>query len=183
MDSPEDTPSNGNSNALTLPGLAGPSGRRPSWVSQFYFYFFIISWVRIREPPPRSLPFCSPPRPAVERREQSSPTPKSGHRQGEKLCVCLLPWPKHCAIWQSEGAFAGVSGVMGQRKRIQAVVQQRQQLRRWRRRRPSRPHLLAECRGNGRHRSSPSPRQSKQDRWALRPGMIKDEPWIHLHQS
>lgn len=28
------------------------------------------------------------------------------------------------------------------------------------------PHLLAGCRGNGRHRGPSSPRQSKQDRWA-----------------
>ena len=28
-------------------------------------------------------------------------------RGKEVVCACLLPWPKHCAIWQSEDAFAG----------------------------------------------------------------------------
>lgn len=53
-------------------------------------------------------PSCCPaaPAPAVEGGEQSV-SPRRGTEGEEVVCVCLLPWPKHCASWQSEGAFAG----------------------------------------------------------------------------
>lgn len=81
---------------------------------------------------------------------------------GGVMCVCVLPWPTHRALWQSEGAFAGCQAWGTKKENPGRVPQRRQQQR------PGggRPHLLAECRGNGGRRGPSSPRQSKQDRWA-----------------
>lgn len=116
-------------------------------------------------PAPPLGPFLLPPIPAPQWKGWRSQCPREGSRSGGEV-VCVLPWLKHCAIWQSEGAFAGCQegGDKERKSRLSSSSGS------------SRgggsqagPHLLAGCRGKGRHRgpSSPSsPRQSKQDRWA-----------------
>lgn len=53
-----------------------------------------------RAPYASPVPSCRPyPGPKVEG--------VNGHGGERALCACLLPWPKHCAIWQSEDALAG----------------------------------------------------------------------------
>lgn len=84
-----------------------------------------------------------------------------GHRE-EVLCVCVCYRGQHTALSGNQRALSRGVRPGGQRKKIRGRVRQRQQQR------PGggRPHLLAECRGNGGRRGPSSPRQSKQDRWA-----------------
>lgn len=108
------------------------------------------------------LPAAPHPSPAVEGGEQSVSPRRGTEEEKEVVCVRLLPWPKHCAIWQSEW-FRWVSG-MGDKERKSRLSSSSGSSRGGGGR--AGPHLLAGCRGNGRHRGPSSPRQSKQDRWA-----------------
>lgn len=109
------------------------------------------------------FPSVSPSKPMVEGGEQSSPHPKVGtDREGSCVCVCYRG--QNTVLSGSQRVHSLGVRNKGQRKKIQAAVQQRQQQKR--QQRPSPASFVSECRGNGRHRGSSSPRQSKQDRWA-----------------
>lgn len=148
-------------NSLTFQRKALPG------LTFFFFFFFlglnfparscVAKATRASTWPLAASPLPSP---AVEGGAQSV-FPRTGTEGEDVLCTCLLPWPKHCAIWQSEGAFAGCQE-WGTKKENPGCLPAAAAAEAAR----AGPHLLAECRGNGRHRGPSSPRQSKQDRWA-----------------
>ena len=97
------------------------------------------------------------------------PTPAPRWKGGERawrgkdvVCACLLPWPKHCYL-AVRGCFRWVSGMRDKERKSRLSSKSGSSRGGGGR---AGPHLLAGCRGNGRHRGPSSPRQSKQDRWA-----------------
>lgn len=154
--------------ALTLQGQldlpkAGPPG------SACLFLFFLSPGTQfpcgcqgrpsLHLPPFCCLPFPAPPWNGVQ---SVSPAKGPGWATGRRcyVCVCVCYRGQHTALSGNQRALSRGVRPGGQRKKIRGRVRQQQ--------RPGggRPHLLAECRGNGGRRGPSSPRQSKQDRWA-----------------
>lgn len=101
--------------ALTLQGQldlpkAGPPG------SACLFLFFLSPGTQFPcgcqgRPSLHLPPFCCLPFPAPPWNGGAVSVPPrrglDGPPGGGVMCVCVLPWPTHRALWQSEGAFAG----------------------------------------------------------------------------
>lgn len=132
-------------------------------MSQSLFLYFLgsDSGTHVVKTAPR-FPSVPTSKPMVEAVIPTHP-PKVGTNR-ERSCVCVCYRGQNTVLSGSQRVHSLRVRSKGQRKTIQAVVQQRQQQRR--QQRPSPASFVSECRGNGRHRGSSSPRQSKQDRWA-----------------
>lgn len=104
------------------------------------------------------------------------PHPTPLHGAGGKLCV-FVTVAKNTALSGRHGVLALGVGTRGQRRGIQAVLEERRQQRRqaW-------PHLLAGVEVMVAAEAGPLlGRVNKTD--GPGPGVIKDETWIHLRQS
>ena len=122
-----------------------------------------LSWTQL--PCASTGPLPAAPIPAPQWKGVSSQCPREGSRRGRRLyvCVTVVKTLRYLAL---RGCFRWVSG-MGDKERKCRLSSSSGSSRGGGSR--AGPHLLAGCRGNGRHGgpSSPSsPRQSKQDRWA-----------------
>lgn len=125
----------------------------------------LFAWTQLPCASTWPLPAAPHPSPAVEG-VASSQCPREGSRRGRRsyVCVTVVKTLRYLAI---RGCFRWVSG-RGDKERKSRVSSSSGSSSRGGGSRAG-PHLLAGCRGNGRHGgpSSPSsPRQSKQDRWA-----------------
>lgn len=92
--------------------------------------FPVCSWrakVSPTSPPPHSAVLSNHPQGA---RGEQSVAPKLLRIERKVVCVCLLPWPTHCALRGSQRVLSLGGRNGGQRKRIQAGFQPRQQRRR-----------------------------------------------------
>lgn len=93
----------------------------------------------------------------------SSQCPREGHGEGGGCMCVFVTVAKTLRYLAVRGCFRWVSR-MGDKERKSRLSSSSGSSRGGGGR--AGPHLLAGCRGNGRHRGPSSPRQSKQDRWA-----------------
>lgn len=138
-------------------------------MSQSLFLYFLgsDSGTHVVKTAPR-FPSVPPSKPMVEGGEQSSPPthPRWAPTGREVVCVFVTVAKTLCYL-AVRGCIRCVSGVRDKERQSRLWSSSggsRQQQRR--QQRPSPASFVSECRGNGRHRGSSSPRQSKQDRWA-----------------
>lgn len=147
---------------LDLPGEGHPGSPGLS-----FFFLDSISLPAValpKRPAPPLVPFLLPRSPSPSSgRGCAVSVPAKGHGGGGG-CVCVFVTVAKTLLYLAvRGCFRWVSG-MGDKERKSRPSSSSGSSRGGGGR--AGPHLLAGCRGNGRHRGPSSPRQSKQDRWA-----------------